>query len=119
MLVFKKADLEIEQGGTSAYTDTPMHSVKAIAVSLKRFLDRTTNWTSLLAQRADVTALPHSPPHTNISECDAVLDGLQLKLDNYLHEPQVGYPWLMQVVVQCISNMAKYLFLMVTFLCFS
>ena len=69
--------------------NTPVHSVKAIAVSSKRFLDRTTNRTSLLAQRADVTALPHSPPRTNISERDVVLDGLQLELDNYLHEPWV------------------------------
>ena len=87
MLAFKKEELDVERGDASAYTDTPTHSIKAVAASARRFLDRTATRTSLLAQHADA-ALPCSPPYTSASEHNAVLNGLRFELDSYLHEPR-------------------------------
>ena len=87
MLMFKKEELDVEQGNTSAYTNTPTYSIKAIAASARHFLDRTTTQTSLLTQHADA-ALPCSPPYTGASKHNAVLNGLWFELDSYLHEPR-------------------------------
>jgi len=89
MRAFKKADLEVERE-SSAYTAVPAHSLKSIAASAKRFLDRGVNRTSASTQKlAGVTTLPRSPPDAGPVGRDVVLDGLRLELDTYLYEPRM------------------------------
>ena len=86
MLAFKKADLEGQRENLSAYT-APTHNLQSIAASARRFLDRTVNRTLVPTELTDVTTLACSPLDAGVGSHDMVLDGLQLELDTYLHEP--------------------------------
>lgn len=79
MLMFKKADLDVQRESLSAYTAAPAHDLKSISASAKRFLVRSANQTSPPTQLVDA----------DTSEHDAILDELEYELDRYLHEPRM------------------------------
>ena len=77
MLAFKTADLQTHEN-LSAYTTALTHNLKSVTASARRFLGRNTNQAS---------GPTHLTDGISFGGCDTVLDGLQLELDTYLHEP--------------------------------
>jgi hypothetical protein len=73
-----------QQEDRFAYTVAPTHPLKSIAACKKRFLHRRKPYPT----RPTDTTLSHSPVGVHsVGEQDVVLEGLQIELDNYLHEP--------------------------------
>lgn len=87
MLTFKEADLQVDRRSLLAYTAAPSHPLKSVAASTMRFLDRNMS-------RKPRPARPMGAPrsgssaHADVRKRDAVQEGLQFELDNYLHEPR-------------------------------
>ena len=81
MIEFKNTDLAAQQEALFAYTVAPEHAVQSVSASRNRFLGRRKPHPT---HQMDVT-----PPRAN--EPDAVLGGLQVELDSYLHELPMDY----------------------------